>query len=72
MERLYFNTVFVKCWKLTPAVEALAPKPVPPAAPNVPAPNDGAAAVAPNKFVGCVVAVDPNKPYKRMQQTTLS
>jgi len=42
----------------------LAPKPVVPAAPNVPvAPNDGATADVPNRFVDCVVAVAPNKPY---------
>jgi len=33
------------------------------AAPNVPAPNVGVADAAPNRFVDCVVAVDPNKPY---------
>jgi len=34
-----------------------------PVAPNVPAPNAGVAAAVPNRFVGCVVAVAPNKPY---------
>ena len=40
----------------------MVPKPGLPAAPNVPVPNDGVAA-APNRFVDCVVAVAPNKPY---------
>ena len=34
-----------------------------PVAPNVPVPNAGVAAAVPNKFVDCVVAVAPNKPY---------
>jgi len=42
----------------------LPPKPVVPVAPNVPAPNDGVAAAAPNKVVVCVVVAAPNKPYK--------
>jgi len=50
------------CRQLTAGAEAGAPKPVLPAAPNVPAPNDGVAAGVPNRFVCCVVAVAPNKP----------
>ena len=37
---------------------------MPAVAPKVPPPNDGVAAAVPNKFVACVVAVAPNKPYK--------
>ena len=41
----------------------MAPKPVPLAAPNVLAPNDGVAVAVPNLFVDCVAAAAPNKPY---------